>query len=133
MKAHGNWVREGLLVLLQIVTQNSDQGLEVMGVDERGKRKVSGACAPAVTFQRTTIFCVALMSHPIPSHQTCTAPPTTELHLSPSFSFILHRKPVSPGEVDMHELRLGRITVELTQGKMSLAVERRLRKCVLVL
>lgn len=27
----------------------------------------------------------------------------------------------------MHELMLGRITVELTQGKMSLAVERRLR------
>lgn len=130
MKAHGNWVREGLLVLLQIVTQNSGQGLKVMGVDERGKRKVSGACGPAVTFQRTTVFCEALMSHPIPSHQTCTAPPT---HLSPSFSFILHRKPVSPGEVDMHELRLGRITVELTQGKMILAVERRLRKCVLEL
>lgn len=30
----------------------------------------------------------------------------------------------------MHELRLGRITLELTQGKMSLAVERRLCVCV---
>lgn len=58
---------------------------------------------------------------------TSNRPQAEQHHAAPAFSFSPHRKPVSAGEVDMHELKLGRITIELTRGtgKMSLAAGKR--------
>lgn len=54
---------------------------------------------------------------------TSNRPRAEQHHAAPAFSFSPHRKPVSAEEVDMHELKLERITIELTRGtgKMNLA------------
>lgn len=86
-----------------------------MEADLEGKQRALGVCGPPVVFQKAPISCLAPVSLPIILELSSTT-------LPPAFSFSPHWKPVCAREVDMHELKLGRITTELTRGtgKMSL-------------
>lgn len=86
-----------------------------MGADVEGKQRALGVWASSRLSESPHLL--------LGPGATSNRPGAEQHHAAPAFSFSPHWKPVSAGEVDMHELKLGRITIGLTRatGKMSLA------------